>query len=538
MLDVSALCHKGAKTIRSCKTRVYFQCTKADCGFSCHINKSGDGLFRITKWAWHTCGPFNQVLVKRSWVAAKAKEMLAEREGVRPKELQDALREKHGVDVKPRAAIKAVAKARKDKQEEEASFDMLPGLFQALKDQNPGTVAEIMVEDGRFKMAFLCPGPCARAWSHCPRIIALDGTHGTSAYKGVVLVATALDGAGQIFPIAIGFAPSETNESWRFFVRHLADALGIHDTPLTVISDRCKGIDNGVADFLPRAAHSFCAFHIRQNMAKYGKAAADFVWKLANASTVNEYDQAMAALQRISPAAHAYLAEIPKEHWVRAFFPMPRYGHVTSNIAESMNSTLRDCRKRPPLTLFVKAVRKINATFAEKREKYAAGNATDIVENVFAEIVANTEAGRQLLATSVFGPVFEVKSSVPGNASRIVDLERRQCSCMMFQDLGYPCAHACSAALLAGVDIPSLCIDERRVGTLRTVYEFGIIPVDIENVHPIPLEPPLVRRQAGRPMVNRIRRRDEEPSPPKRLYTCKLCGKPGHTKKTCPQNYA
>ena len=141
-------------------------------------------------------------------------------------------------------------------------------------------------------MAFLCPGPCARAWSHCPNIIALDGTHGTSAFNGVVLVVgTAMDGAGQIFPIALGFAPSECNQSWRFFVRHLADALDIHDAPLTVISDRCKGIDNCVSEFLPRAAHSHCVFHIWQNALSYGKTAADFVWLLANASTVNEYKE-------------------------------------------------------------------------------------------------------------------------------------------------------------------------------------------------------------------------------------------------------
>ena len=122
-------------------------------------------------------------------------------------------------------------KARKDKDAEEASIDKLPGVFQALVEQNPGTVTDIVIEQGRLKMAVLYPGPCAQAWTHCPRIIALDGTHGTSASKGVVLVATALDGAGQIFHIALGFAPSESNESWRFFVQHLAAALGIHDAP-------------------------------------------------------------------------------------------------------------------------------------------------------------------------------------------------------------------------------------------------------------------------------------------------------------------
>ena len=262
MLDVCALCHKEAKTKRSCPTRVSFQCTKADCVFSCHIHRGGDGLFRIPKWAWHTCGPFNKVTVKRALVTTKAKKLLKEREKVGPKELQDTLLEKHGVDVQAEAASKAVAKARKDQEEEDASCGKIPGLFQALKDQNPGTVAEILTEEGRFKMAFICPGPCARAWSHCPKIIALDGTHGTSSYKGVVLVATAMDGAGKIFPIAIGFAPSETNVSWHFFVGLLADSLNIHDTPLTVISDRCKGIDNAVSELLPRAGHSYCAFHI------------------------------------------------------------------------------------------------------------------------------------------------------------------------------------------------------------------------------------------------------------------------------------
>ena len=540
ILEVNALSHKEARTEKSDTKRVYFKCTKAGCHFSCHINKSGDGLFRVTRLEWHTCGPFNRAGVKRAWVAEKAKELLSERQGLAPRDLVDTLRERHGVEVKPRAATKAVAKARKMHDDEDASFDKLPGLFQALREQNPGTVAEIVTERDRFVMAFLCPGPCAQAWRHCPKIIALDGTHGKSAFKGVLLVATALDGAGQIFPIAIGFAPSETNVSWSFFVQHLADALNIRETPLTIISDRCKGIDNGVSEFLPRAAHSYCAFHIRKNMAQYGRTAGDYVWKIANASTPQQYDEAMSALLNISPTAHAYLAKIPKENWVRGFFPLPRYGHVTSNIAESTNSALRDCRKCPPTRLFIMAIRKINATFAERREKYATGNETDIADKIRAKLVKRVEDGRKLEARRVSGHIFDVQSRVGSDSSRTVDLERRLCTCMKFQDYGYPCAHACSAALLAGVDITSLCIDERRVGALRRVYEMGIIPIDIETIPSIPLEPPLVQRQAGRPKVNRIHPRVEDapPPPPKRLYTCTLCREPGHTKKTCPENFA
>ena len=86
---------------------------------------------------WHTCGPFNRAGVKREWVAEKAKELLTERQGLAPRDLVATLREKHGVEVKPRAATKAVAKARKMHDDEDASFDKLPGLFHALKEQNP-----------------------------------------------------------------------------------------------------------------------------------------------------------------------------------------------------------------------------------------------------------------------------------------------------------------------------------------------------------------------------------------------------------------
>ena len=151
-------------------------------------------------------------------------------------------------------------------------------------------------------------------------------------------MATALDGAGQIFPIALVFASSETSDSWRFFVQHLANALDIRDTPLTVISDRCKGIDNAVTEFLPRAAHSFCAFHINQNTLKHGNVVVSYVWKVANVTSFREYADAIAGLTTIKHEANVYLGKIPREQFVRAFFPLPRFGHVTSNIAESINA--------------------------------------------------------------------------------------------------------------------------------------------------------------------------------------------------------
>ena len=182
------------------------------------------------------------------------------------------------------------------------------------------------------------------------------------------------------------------------------------------------------------------------------------------------------------------------------------------------------------MRLFVKAIQKINVRFAERREKYANGNETDIVDDVFATIVTNTEAGRRLDVISASDDVFDVQSRPGSNASRTVNLLSRECSCNLFQDLGYPCPHACSATLHVGVDIPSLCIDERMIGSLLMVYDTGIVPVDIDNVPSHVLEPPLVQRQAGRPMVNRIGPQHEDR--PTRINHCSVCNERGHNKKT------
>ena len=127
-----------------------------------------------------------------------------------------------------------------------------------------------------------------------------------------------------------------------------------------------------------------------------------------------------------------------------------------------------------------------------------------------------------------------MSSRVPdAKASRTDNLQTRVCSCKLFRDLGDQCPHACSDTLHAGVDIPSLCIVERMIGSLLMVYDTGIVPVDIDNVPFHVLEPPLVQRQAGRPKVNRIGPQHEVR--PTRINHCSAYIERGHNE-TYPKN--
>ena len=166
VLDSNSTRFKRATTTRSDTTRVYYKCVNETCNFSFHVRRSVDGLFRVSEWRWHTFDPLSTARVKPAWAVLKAKDLLARKKEMKPKEFQSDIRTGLGVALDRRVAMKAVSRARREMCVEEAAFNKLRGLFDALKEANPGTVAEIACEEGRFSMAFLCPGPCSRARSH------------------------------------------------------------------------------------------------------------------------------------------------------------------------------------------------------------------------------------------------------------------------------------------------------------------------------------------------------------------------------------
>ena len=59
------------------------------------------------------------------------------------------------------------------------------------------------------------------------------------------------------------------------------------------------------------------------------------------------FDTAVQALQRDAPEVEEYLSSIGYENFAFACFPLPRFGHDTSNIVESTNSVWREIRELP-----------------------------------------------------------------------------------------------------------------------------------------------------------------------------------------------
>ena len=118
--------------------------------------------------------------------------------------------------------------------------------------------------DGRFLRAFPCPSICVAAFHNSMKVIGLDACHIKARYCGVVLLVTVLDGNGSLFSAAIRIAERENEDTWKWFLLLLRNALHIDNEGegIVAMSDREKGIENALKEIIPRASHSFCVVHI------------------------------------------------------------------------------------------------------------------------------------------------------------------------------------------------------------------------------------------------------------------------------------
>jgi hypothetical protein len=113
------------------------------------------------------------------------------------------------------------------------------------------------------------------------------------------------------------------------------------------ISDRDKGLTEADAVLGEHCLRAYCCKHLEGNLKdKFGAKAGlpALFWKAARARLPSGFDHHMAKIAALNPAAAEYLQSIDSTLWAVAHFPGTRHGHLTSNIAESVNKILREDR--------------------------------------------------------------------------------------------------------------------------------------------------------------------------------------------------
>ena len=179
-------------------------------------------------------------------------------------------------------------------------------------------------------------------------------------------------------------------------------------------------------------------------------------WITARAKTSSAFTAAIDVIQEENNNAFLYLNDIDRKLWTRAYAPYLKWGHDTSNIIESLNSSWSDIRHLPPLQLidaiYSTTMRMVYYRFKEPQKSALLANIP------MAKFEARQTAARQFRVFESGNGIYQVEQSDSGRIF-IVNLTETKCSCKHFYEYQSPCSHAIAAARHEELDPISLFFD-------------------------------------------------------------------------------
>ncbi|KAH9750655.1 SWIM-type domain-containing protein [Citrus sinensis] len=424
------------------------------------------------------------------------------------------------------------------------SYNLLPKYSHVLTTANEGTVTHLEQDgDGNFLYYFVALGSSIKGFMQYIRpVIAVDGTHLKGLYRGSMFVATCLDGNNQLYPLAIGIMDSENNDAWEWFMMKLHGVIGDRHE-LVIISDRCTAIRRAVLKVFHNATHGVCFYHIKGNIKsqfRMSKALWDeFEPAFINAAKAyghEEFKRQLEGLWMIHSGAADYLENnVGTCNWARSQFEGRRYIILTTNIAESVNAFIREPRKFP-VTHLVHHFRKTLQQWFYDR-KIVAESMTTRLTTWADEIVTERRTITERMIVRLVSPHrFQVIGG--GLKEGLVDLQKRTCSCRVFQLDQLVCAHAIAACLTHRVDFINLCSDFYTTESLAMAYAQLVEPVgDVadwevpDEIQEMQVHPPVEAPPPGRRKELRIPSASEDVD--RRTVRCGQCHELGHNRKRC-----
>ncbi|XP_050229197.1 uncharacterized protein LOC126678337 [Mercurialis annua] len=261
---------------------------------------------------------------------------------------------------------------------------------------NPGTLIDIEVrDDDSFLYVFTALNASIKGWQHYSPVMIIDGTFLKAAYGGTLLVATAQDAAGKLFPLAFAIVDFENDKSWEYFFTQIRNAFGLREG-MCIVSDRHLSIDKVAEKIYPEATHCLCMFHLLNNIKVNFKRNAKKVkvpfFAAAKAYTENDFNYHMKELDELDERIRPYLEGIGNKRWSR-------------NIAH--NTITRMMKKH---------------------------------EDVLAQSYVNSL--KLQLCISVKPSSNELFTVMHNGKKYTVDLKKRTCTCKRFDIDEIPCQHA------------------------------------------------------------------------------------------------
>ncbi|KAE8653889.1 neurofilament medium polypeptide-like [Hibiscus syriacus] len=391
----------------------------------------------------------------------------------------------------------------------------------------------------------------------CKRMIQVDGTWLYGQYRHVLLMALAQDGERNIFPIAFVIVEGETTEAWDFFLTNLRQYV-VREDGVCLISDRGTGILAAIERpgslWIPLYAYlTFCICHIGKNSIDqfHNTQIRSEIFSMGYELRRPNFDKRLENLKVFydDQRVWKWASKIPQEKWSQAYDEGRRYGHMTTNLAEAINSVLKGTRHFPIASVVKETYFRLAKVWSDK------GKEIESLINrgkTWASTMVESMEANERLATSMVVHNFDrvdhtfvvscIRRNVGGEDQTFrVDLRHKWCDFGRFQAWKYPCAHAVDACMYAGVSAYTYVDECFHLRMILNVYSYAFRQIPNKSYWPKKdydewLPNPMLRRSPkGRPESTRIhtsmnfhaRQRGQ-------AKRCGLCRGEGHSKNNCP----
>ncbi|KAG7640806.1 Zinc finger PMZ-type [Arabidopsis suecica] len=495
-------------TVKSDLTRYVLHCIDENCSWRLRATRAGGSeSYVIRKYvSHHSCDSSIRNVSHRQASARTLGRLISNHfEGgklpLRPKQLIEIFRKDHGVGINYLKAWRVQEHAPElARGLPDDSLEVLPRWFHRVQVTNPCSITFFKKDSAnKFKYAFLAFGASIRGYKLMRKVISIDGAHLTSKFIGTLLGASAQDENFNLYPIAFAIVDSENDASWDWFLKCLLNIIP-DENDLVFVSDRAASIASGLSGNYLLAHHGLCTFHLQKNL-------------------------------------ETHFRDVRK--WSRAYSPSNRYNIMTSNLAESVNALLKQNREYPIVCLF-ESIRSIMTRWFNERREESSQHPSAVTINVGKKMKASYDTStRWLEVCQVNQEEFEVKGDTK---THLVNLDKRTCTCCMFDIDKFPCAHGIASAKHINLN-ENMFVDEfHSTYRWRQAYSESIHPNgDMEyweipeTISEVICLPPSTRVPSGRRKKKRIpsvwEHRRSQPKP--KVHKCSRCGQWGHNKSTC-----
>ena len=384
--------------------------------------------------------------VNTSWLRNSIQNEVLFNKHVSPMELQNRLHSEYNVDLPYWKIWRAKRNLLNDHFNPFSQIGLLRSYASEITTKNEGSIFNIECHENVFQKLFVTLGCWMEMLKYSTKMIFLDGTFLNGEAKGTLLTATSLDSNNNLFNIGFAIVDVENSSNWTWFANNLKNSIKeIETKDIVFVSDREKGLINAIQTVFSASTHIFCMKHIIRNMsARFPmREITPIVWKAAYATSELRFNTYMNQIEIISRDAAAFLSSIPVIHWSQFAIGVCTFGQKTNNVAESFNSKIRDSKSDSYFMLSRKIIND-SLTFIQK------GHATMQFENGITTFANKLIKERSKMMKNYITDIITGKKAYVSNKmdtffigdDHLVDLEKRTCTCVVFQDTKLPCVHA------------------------------------------------------------------------------------------------